>query len=152
MMQDKQDLIIQHNFTYRLPKSILDKLTIPLDNHHDLDNKHKNKEGGKNEGKNDGKPGPKHQIKSLKDIVTDPDPSHMRWRVKENENFTKTFFFNSKKCPKTSDGKIICMKLFLRGICDKQRNRAHKLPPEDEQAFDTFVTRCREGGASKPDF
>ena len=25
MMQDKQDLISQHNFTYRLPKVILDK-------------------------------------------------------------------------------------------------------------------------------
>jgi hypothetical protein len=25
--------------------------------------------------------------------------------LKKNENFTKTFFFNSKKCPKTKEGK-----------------------------------------------
>jgi hypothetical protein len=76
----------------------------------------------------------------------------MRWHIKENEIFNKTFFFNSKNCPKMADEKITRMKLFLRGICNKHCNRAHKLSPEDEQAFDDFVTRCHEGGASKPDF
>jgi hypothetical protein len=31
MMQDKKDLIIQHNFTYRLPKVILDKFQETTD-------------------------------------------------------------------------------------------------------------------------
>jgi len=45
------------------------------------------------------------------------------------------------------------MKLFLKGICGKSCQRAHKLSPKDEKALDNFVNRCiREGGAGKPDF
>jgi len=87
-----------------------------------------------------------------KDIITDPDRSHLRWRIKEGENFTQVFYANQKKCPKTTDGKTICMKLSLRGICNKSCTRAHKLSTEDEKAFDNFVNQCREGGATKPDF
>jgi len=87
-----------------------------------------------------------------KDIITDPDRSHLRWRIKEGENFTQVFYANQKKCQKTTEGKTICMKLFLRGICNKSFTRAHKLSTEDEKAFDNFVNRCREGGATKPDF
>ncbi len=99
LMQDKQDLIIQHNFSYRLPKSLQDKLnqrnetsiTTP-----EKESKNKFRQGAKN----DGKPDHKNQIRSLKDIITDPDPSHMQWRIKEGENFTKNLYFNSKKCQK----------------------------------------------------
>jgi hypothetical protein len=30
-MQEKQDSIIQHNFTHRLPKAIIDKISEPND-------------------------------------------------------------------------------------------------------------------------
>jgi hypothetical protein len=76
----------------------------------------------------------------------------MHWHLQDGEIFSKLFYFNQKKCPKTSDGKLICMKLFIRGICDKSCNQVHKLSPEDETVFDQFANHCREGGASKPDF
>jgi hypothetical protein len=87
-----------------------------------------------------------------KEIVVDNDKSHLRWRVKDGENYSLLFYRNQKKCPKTKDGQAICMKLFLRGFCDKSCNRAHKFTKEEESQFDSFVTRCREGGAAKPDF
>jgi hypothetical protein len=77
MMQYKENLIIQHNFTYRLPKSILDKRVDPIDKNLEFNSKNKYKEGGKGDGKSDGKHGQKHQIKSLKFIVIDPDPSQI---------------------------------------------------------------------------
>jgi hypothetical protein len=40
----------------------------------------------------------------------------------------------------------------LRGFCEKLCVGAHKLSKEDEEEFENFVTRCRGGGASKPDF
>jgi hypothetical protein len=88
----------------------------------------------------------------MKDIVMNHDPAHLRWRIKDGENFSKTFYSNGKKCPKTEDGKMICMRFFVRGICEKSCTRCHKLSKDDEKAFDLFVNRCREGGASKPDF
>ncbi len=94
----------------------------------------------------------KQNLKSLKEIVSDNDPSHIHWRLQEGENFSKKFYFNQKKCPKTKDGKQICIKLFIRGICDKNCTRAHKLSKEEEKAFDDFINRCREGGIQKPDF
>lgn len=75
----QQDWIVQQNLIYCLPKSIQDKLVESLPKIPDEDNKNKfNKNGGKGGGKLDAK----NKITSLKDIVTDPDPSHMRWRIK----------------------------------------------------------------------
>jgi hypothetical protein len=140
-MQESQDLILRHNFIQQLPKSIADRF---IDNE-DIKDKNKN-----------GRQGPKynpHQEKQGgKDIVTDPDKSHLRWRVQDGENYTTIFYKNQKKCPKTHDGKPICMKFFLRGFCDKSCTRAHKLTKDDEAEFDRFISRCREGGAAKPDF
>jgi len=52
------------------------------------------------------------------------------------------------------EGKTICMKLFLRGFCDKSCPRVHKLSPDDENAFYKFVIDCRTAneGALKPNF
>jgi hypothetical protein len=152
MMQDKQDLIIQHNFTYRLPKVILDKFQESTDKKTGglKGDKDKDLFPGKQDGKQEGKQ--EHKVKSMKDIVMNHDPAHLRWRIKDGENFSKTFYSNGKKCPKTEDGKMICMRFFVRGICEKSCTRCHKLSKDDEKAFDLFVNRCREGGASKPDF
>jgi hypothetical protein len=66
MIQDEQDLIIQHNFPCQLPKSALGKLSEPTNKNMDLDCMIKYEEGRRNDGKGDGKHGQKQQIKSLK--------------------------------------------------------------------------------------
>lgn len=91
LMHEKQDSITQYNFTYRLPTAILDKITETLNSKESGKVSKKYKWKGKN-----GKFEHKNQITSLKDIVTDNDPSHLRWWIKENENFSRTFYFNSK--------------------------------------------------------
>lgn len=50
-----------------------------------------------------------------KETISDPDKlAHPRWR-----GFLQDIYSNQRKFPKTKDGKTICMKLFLRGFCDK---------------------------------
>ncbi len=74
MMQDKQDLISQHNFTYRLPKVILDKFQeIPDKKSGGKGDNEKVRFWVKNEGKQD-----QNKIKSMKDIIMNHDPSHLR--------------------------------------------------------------------------
>jgi hypothetical protein len=74
MMQEKQDLIIQHNFTYKLPKIIMDKLQESSDKKGNQKNdKEKDHHLGKNEGKQDQK------VKSIKDVLMNQDSSHLRW-------------------------------------------------------------------------
>jgi hypothetical protein len=115
LMSEKRDLIIQYNFTYNIPKLLQDKLIKPKPT--DTGNKdEKDKEGKGNKLKGD--KDNKNKFKSLKDIVTDNDPKHAHWHLQDGENFSKIFYCNQKKCPKTKDGKLICMKLFIRGICD----------------------------------
>jgi hypothetical protein len=139
LMQDCQDQILRHNFIQQLPKILIDKI--------DYQNNSKSNNGGKRFQIPD-----RDKDNHGKDIITNPDKSHLRWRIREGENFAQIFHANQKKCPKTTDGKTICMKFFLRGLCDRSCPRTHKLSSDDEKAFDTFVSRCREGGAGKPDF
>jgi hypothetical protein len=70
------------------------------------------------------------------------------------EKIFPRFYSDQKKCLKTKEGKTICMKLFLRGFCDKSCPHVHKLSPDDENAFYKFVIDCRTAneGALKPDF
>jgi hypothetical protein len=144
-MNDVQDSIIRHNFIQQLPKSISDKVLALLEPTKDKDGKF---QGG-------GRPFGKHaqgiDVNKNKDIITDPDKNHAHWRLREGENFAKVFYKNQRQCPKTQDGKQICMKFFLRGICDKSCTRAHKLSGDEEKKFDQFIISCREG-AAKPDF
>jgi hypothetical protein len=143
-MQDQQDMLLHHNFIQQLPKSISDKISDPIE---------KNVSNNK-EGKQGGKFKPGFQKEFNKELITDSDKSHLRWRIQDGEDFAKIFYSNQRKCPKTKDGKTICMKLFLRGFCDKSCPRVHKLSLEDEKAFDKFVIDCRtmNEGALKPDF
>jgi hypothetical protein len=147
-MSVKRDLIIQHNFTYNIPKLLRDKLfqSKKVEPEQKVENGRANKLLGEYDKDK------KHQFKSWKDIITDNDPKHVNWRLQDGENFSQRFYLNQKKCPKTKDGKTICMKLFICGICDKSCTRAHKLSPEDEKAFNEFVGHCREGRAGKLDF
>jgi hypothetical protein len=105
LMQDFQDQILRHNFIQQLPKLLTDKI--------EYHNNSKSNNGGKRFQTPD-----RDKDNHGKDITTDPDKTHLRWRIKEGENFAQIFSANQKKCPKTTDGKTICMKLFLRGLCD----------------------------------
>jgi len=126
-----------------LPKTIWDKvlaqLTPPKDD--------------KDKGKFNGKkfPGRFQGKEDEQDLIDDNDKSHQHWKLKENENFSRAFYRNQKECPKTVDGRLVCMKFFLRGVCTKSCSRAHTLNKEDTKAFDKFVAECRVG-AGKPDF
>jgi hypothetical protein len=77
--------------------------------------------------------------------------NHSHWHLKDNGNFTQTFYKNQKECPQSSNGKQICMKFFIQGICTRSCPRSHPLMKEDEKKFKSFLLRCRVG-ASKPDF
>jgi hypothetical protein len=145
LMTDTQDSILRHNFSQQLPKSISDKVLATLETPKDRDGKHP---GG---GKPLGRLGQGNDFNKNRDIITDSDKNHAHWKLREGENFAKVFYKNQRQCPKTQDGKQICMKFFLRGICDKSCTRVHKLSQEDEKKFDHFISSCREG-AAKPDF
>lgn len=145
-MHNKRDLIIQHDFFYHLPKLLKDKI-LPPPPKDDLSRDKNRTQGKEGQGKVH-----KNHVKSIKEIITDPDPSNMQWHLQDGEKFTKLFYIKQKKCPITSDGKLSYIKLFIQEICDKSCNRVHKLSSEDETAFDQFVNHYHEGGVSKPDF
>jgi hypothetical protein len=142
LQQDAQDIILHHNFVQQLPKSIKDKIVKPVDDKN-IPGKFPGQRYGiqKDKDKN-------HQ----KELLVDNDKSPLCWRVMDGKNYSQLFYQNQKKCPKNKDCQPICIKLFLRGFCDKNCNQAHKMSKEEESEFDSFVACCREGGNSKPDF
>ncbi len=133
-MQDLQNNIERHNFSYILPRVLSDKFLPEPTN------------GAKTPPK---KPGKK---RDQKDKDSDKDSNkkkqriedhHKHWHVKPNENFSDLFWKNSSKCPKTKNGSTICMKFFLKGFCNKSCSRAHKLSTEEEAEFEDFINKCR---------
>jgi len=104
------------------------------------------KDGGKTPGK--GKPDDDSKT------VYNNDKNHKRWRLQDGRQYSKVFFPFQKNCPKTKDGKQMCMKYLIRGFCDSSCTRVHKLSPEDEASFDIFYHKCRDNkdGSQKPDF
>jgi len=114
-MSDIQDSILRLNFSQALPKSIIDKLSS-----HDLNRDGKIKGGG---GKSAGKS--EQGDSDKQDLVYDNDKKHVSWCLKDNENFMTMFYKNQKDCPKTFEGRHLCMKFFIRGLCTI--NLAHVL-------------------------
>jgi hypothetical protein len=143
LMSETQESILRHNFIQQIPKLLSDKVLATQEGLKDRTNGFI-KPGGKQANGQD-------LIKGKPEIITDTDKNHKIWHVKHGEDFTKIFYKNQKQCPKTNDGKTICMKFFIRGFCDKSCSRVHKLNQEEEKEFDKFVFQCREG-ATKPDF
>jgi hypothetical protein len=111
LIQDSQDQLLRHNFIQQLPKILQGKIN-------QSNNKHQ--QNGKRYPIPD-----KDKENHNKEIVTDSDKSHLCWRMKEGKNFAQVFYPNQQKCPMTKEGKLICMKLFLQGLCDKSCLRAH---------------------------
>jgi hypothetical protein len=143
---DVQESILDLNFTQILPKSIQDKVSLLLSANKD------DKDKGNGLGRNGRRfPGATQDQKDKQDLVYDNDKNHQHWRLKENENFSKVFYSHQKDCPKTSEGKSICMKFFLRGVCTKSCPRVHNLSSKEKNKFEAFVTTCREL-APKADF
>jgi len=144
-MHEVKDSILNLAFSRQIPKSISDKMNNHLEKFADKDDKGKNgklKGGSNNNGNNqDGK---KNQ-----EVLYNSDKSNNHWRLQEGENFSKVFYNKQKECPKTADGKLICMKFFVRGLCDKSCSRAHTLSKEDIKKFEKFVAVCREAAAKK---
>ncbi len=132
---DVQESILDLNFSQILPKSIQDKISLLLNANKD------DKDKGNGLGQNGRRfPGTNQDQKDKQDLIYDNDKSHQHWRVKENENFSKVFYSHQKDCPKNSEGKSICMKFFLRGVCTKSCSRVHTLSSEDKNKFEAFVT------------
>jgi len=142
---DIQVSILSLNFSQMPPKSISDKVFAQLGNNKDDKDK-----GGAGGGRH-GKRFPGANTDNKEDVVYDNDKSNKNWKLKEDENFGKVFYAHQKDCPKTSEGKLICMKFFLRGVCMKTCNRVHSLAGDDKKKFDAFIKECRNK-ASKSDF
>jgi hypothetical protein len=153
LMEDVQESILGFSFARNIPKPIADKVQNYLENKDkDKGNGGKQDEekgGGGGHGKNRFKPN--EDGKGKAEVVHNSDKSHPNWRLKDGENFSKLFYHRQKDCPKTSNGKLFCMKFLIRGICDSACTRAHTLSNEDSKRFDEFVSWCRSGG-QKPDF
>ncbi len=126
-MQDLQNNIERHNFSYILPRVLLDKFTPDVENTN----------GKEHNGKKLGKKREKQEQENLKKKQRIED-NHKQWHLKPNENFFELFWKNTAHCPKTKNGNIICMKFFVKGFCNKTCNRAHKLSAEEEKEFDEF--------------
>jgi hypothetical protein len=127
-MTDTQDLILRLNFSQMLPNTISDKVMTQLG----LGKDEKGK--GLGQGKQLGKCLPAGN-QEKQDLVYDNGKSHHHWRIKDNENFAKIFYKNQRECPKTSEGKLICMIFFLQGICTKTCTRTHTLSSKDASGF-----------------
>ena len=87
-MQDLQNIIEHHNFSYIIPKILLNKfLTDPSDPSNGNRNGRKpGKKRDKDENKKENKKNPK-----VKD-------NHKQWYIKQNENFPELFWKNSSDC------------------------------------------------------
>jgi len=150
-MTDIQDSILRMSFNQ---KPIMDKISNFLEGNKEKDKDGKDGKNGKFQGRNGHDATNKHQGgdgRGKQEVVYNSDKSHPLWRLRDGENFTKVFYSRGRECPKTKDGKIMCMKFLIRGLCDASCNRAHSLSKEDAKEFDGFVQGCREG-AAKPDF
>jgi hypothetical protein len=113
-MHEVQDSILSLVFSRQIPKAISEKIDNYLEKNSDKDDKGKNgrRNGGGNGNNQDGNQ--KHQ-----DMLYNSNKSNPQWRLQEGENFSKVFYVKQKECPKTADGKLICMKFLVRGLCDK---------------------------------
>ncbi len=132
-MDDSQSNIEHHNFSHLLPTVLLSRIPNPNNKQGGRGGDGKYKNGRKNDGKDDNNNGKKQR-------VTD---DHNHWHIKDGEDFSDLFYNNKNKCPKTEDGTLICMKLFIRGFCDQSFTRAHKLSKDKEKEFEIFLTHCR---------
>jgi hypothetical protein len=146
-MHELQESILSLSFRRQIPKSISIKIDNHLEKITDKDDKDKN---GKRNGKTNGNGNGNNQDdKKNQEVLYNSDKLNSQWRFQEGENFSKVFYNKQKECPKTSDGKLICMNFFVRGLCDKTCTGAHSLSKDDAKKFEKFIVDCRETVAKK---
>jgi hypothetical protein len=150
-MQEVQESILDLSFSRQIPKSISDKINNYLDKNSDKDDKGQGKNGKHNGGnnKNGANGNGRNGTQKDQEVVYNTDKSKPHWKLQEGENFSKVFYHKQKECPKTVDGKLICMKYFMRGMCGKTCNCAHSLSQDDSKKFDKLLADCREEAAKK---
>jgi hypothetical protein len=99
-MSNKRDLIIEHNFTYTIPKLFQDKVLKPPQDVPDQDKGQKFLKG-KNEKDLKDKDN-KNGIKSLKDIIVDNDPNHAPLASPGWRELLEIIVFQPEEVPKDS--------------------------------------------------
>jgi len=123
-MGEVQESVLSFSFARIIPKAISDKIQNYLEN---KDNNGKNSDGKQRGGNGQGVGKYKNKLhedeKGKQELNHNTDKNHPNWRMKEGE----LFYHHQKDCPKTSDGKSICRKFLIRGMCDKACSRAHLL-------------------------
>jgi hypothetical protein len=148
-IHEVQESILCLSFSRQIPKSISVKIDNHLEKIADKDDKDKNdKRNGKTNGNGNGN---NQDNKKNQEVLYNSDKSNPQWRLQEGENFSKVFYNKQKECPKTSDRILICMKFFVRGLCDKACTRAHSLSKDDAKKFEKFIVDCCKT-ATKKDF
>jgi len=147
LSSDIQDSIIRRNFSQSIPRQLMEKVD-------ELESKVTNKNLDKND--NIEKGNGKYKNKQMEEgkPIYNSNKNHKRWRLQDGREYSKIFFPFQKQCPKTKEGKQMCMKFLIRGFCEASCPRAHQLSTDDETTFDKFYHKCREEkeGATKPDF
>jgi hypothetical protein len=93
----------------------------------------KNEDHGKGNGKFKNK-----QNEDQKPVYNN-NKNHKKWQLQDGKEYSKIFFPHQKHCPKTTDGKQMCMKFLIRGFCEASCTRAHKLPKKMKQTSINFI-------------
>ena len=108
----------------------------------------KNEDHGKGNGKFKNK-----QNEDQKPVYNN-NKNHKKWRLQDGKEYSNIFFLHQKQCPKTTDGKQMCMKFLIRGLCEASCTTAQKLSQEDQTNFDRFYHKCHneKGGDANQDF
>jgi hypothetical protein len=135
-MGEVQESVLSFSFARIIPKAISDKIQNYLEN---KDNNGKNSDGKQRGGNGQGVGKYKNKLhedgKGKQELNHNTDKNHPNWRMKEGE----LFYHHQKDCPKTSDGKSICRKFLIRGMCDKACSRAHLLSKEDAKKLTNLL-------------
>jgi hypothetical protein len=107
-MHEVQDSVLSLAFIQQIPKSICDKIDNYLEITSNKDDK------GKNGKRNGGGNGNNHDSNQKnQDVLYNSDKSNTQWCLQVGENFLNVFYAMQKACPKTADGKLICMKFLV---------------------------------------
>jgi len=115
MNKDSQLSILGYKFTQITPRSIMDKID-------ETEQKNHEKDQDKYLGQGQGLGNVKNKNKTNGDSkpIYNNAKNHKRWHLTDGRIYSKVFYPDQKYCPKSKDGKKLCMKFLIRGFCDSQ--------------------------------
>jgi hypothetical protein len=79
-----------------------------------------------------------HKNSGKSEIITDNDKNHIQWRAKNGKDFAKVFYKNMKQCPKTHDGKMICMNFSYVAFATNLAAEYTNLPLKTRKPLETL--------------